>query len=293
MPRGKSAISARKPQDSVPGTPTRTPRPAKGSKMAAQHEDIEQAPLEREQEQSNFEALMQAITNCQSTLTGKIEQMQLDISLIRRDMDTFRNRLSEAERRVGDAEDVLQDHTVSLRTLQTKIKALETRAEDAENRNRRNNLRIVGLPEGTEGAEPTSFTEKLLRELLPQAVFSDVFVVERAHRMPATRGPPGAPPRTFILKLLNFRDRDLVLRESRKIEQLRYEGAKLMIFPDFSIDTQKQRRSFDQVKMNLRNKKIKYSMLFPARLRVQDGERVRFFTSPEEASQWLETIQRH
>lgn len=177
MTKGKSAISARKSQKSAPNTPARTPRPAKGSKMATQPEDMEQAPPEGEQEQSNFEALMQAITNCQTTLTGKIEQVQLDISLIRRDMDTFRTRLTEAERRVGDAEDVLQDHTVSLRTLQTKIKSLETRAEDAENRNRRNNLRIVGLPEGTEGTDPTSFTEKLLRELLPQAAFSDVFVV--------------------------------------------------------------------------------------------------------------------
>lgn len=102
--------------------------------------------------------------------------------------------------------------------------------------------------------------------------------------MPATQGPLGAPPRTFILKLLNFKDRDLVLREARKTEQLRHEGAKL-IFPDFSVDTQKMRHSFDHMKLNLRNKKIKYSMLFPARLRVQDGETVRFFTFPEDASQ--------
>lgn len=159
-----------------------------------------------------------------------------------RDMDCFRSRLTDAERRVGEVEDALQNQGVSLRTVQTKMKVLEARAEDAENRNRRNNLRIVGLPEGTEGKDPTAFTEHLLRTLLPDARFSDVFVVERAHRMPATRVPPGTPPRTFILKLLNFRDRDQVLREARKIEVLHHEGAKLMIFLDFSIDTQRLRR---------------------------------------------------
>lgn len=59
--------------------------------------------------------------------------------------------------------------------------------------------------------DPTAFMEHLLRTLLPRTPFSDFFVVERAHRIPATQGPLGALPRTFILKLLNFRDRDLGL----------------------------------------------------------------------------------
>lgn len=91
---------------------------------------------------------------------------------------------------MGDTEDTLQEHGASIRTLQTRIKTLEARAEDAENRNRRNNLRIVGLLEGVGDADPTTFTEHLLRTLLPRAQFSNFFVVERAHRMPAARGPP-------------------------------------------------------------------------------------------------------
>lgn len=87
--------------------------------------------------------------------------------------------------------------------------------------------------------------------------------------MPATRPSAGSPPHTFILKLLNFRDRDLVLREARKIDVLRYEATKLMIFPDYSVDTQHQRRSFDH-----------------------DGETVQFFTSPEDASHWLDSLSR-
>lgn len=172
------------------------------------------------------------------------------------------------------------------------MKTLQARAEDAKNWNHRNNLRIVRLPEGAEGNDSTAFTKRLLCTLLPRAQFSYFFVVKWAHRMPATRGILGAPPRTFILKLLNFRDRDLVLREARKIEILRHEGAELMIFPDYAVNTQKLWRSFDQVKLDLRNRKIKYSMLFPAQLRVQDGKTVHFFTSPEDAFQWLETLPR-
>lgn len=108
------------------------------------------------------------------------------MALIRKDADKIHMRVTDVERRVGDSEDLLQEHSADLNSLKTKVKSLESRAEDAENRNRRHNLRIVGLAEGAEGSDPTAFTEQLLRSLLPQAPFSAHFVVERAHRMLAT-----------------------------------------------------------------------------------------------------------
>lgn len=47
------------------------------------------------------------------------------------------------------------------------MKAMESRAEDQENRNQRNNLCLVGLPEGVEGRDPAAYTEQQLRMLLP------------------------------------------------------------------------------------------------------------------------------
>lgn len=239
-----------------------------------------------------FEALMQAISTCQSTLTIKIDHVQEETALIRRNMDRFRERVGEAERRISTTEDVQREQHEDIQILKSKVKALEFRAEDAENRNRRNNLRVLGLPEGAEGTDPVGFMEKLLPTLLPKAQFSPHFSIERAHRMPASRGPQGAPPRTFIFKLLHYRDRDTVLRSARTQGELHYENTKLLIFPDYSVETQRQRKSFDHVRAMLREKGIKYNMLFPAKLRVQDGEKVHFFTSPREASAWADTIQR-
>lgn len=223
----------------------------------------------------------------------KIDHVQTNVDFIRRDLDSFRGRMAEVEQRVSGTEDTVRDHSGDLHTLKARVKALESRAEDAENRNRRSNLRIVGLPEGAEGMDPTAFTERLLKDLLPGARFSPFFTIERAHRMPATRGPQGSPPRTFIFKMLHFKDRDMILREARALQELKYENTRLMIFPDFSMETQRQRKSFDTVRAKLRAKGIKYSMLFPARLRVEDGESTRFFTSPAEASSWIETVRRH
>lgn len=94
------------------------------------------------------------------------------MGLIRQDLDKIRSRITVAEQHVGAVEDTVTDHEASIRSLQTKVRALEYRAEDAENRSRRNNLRIVRLPEGVEGRNPTGFTEELLRSVLPAARLS-------------------------------------------------------------------------------------------------------------------------
>lgn len=111
---------------------------------------------------------------------------------------------------------------------------------------------LVGLAEGAEGNNPTGFVEDMLRNLLPDARLSPHYTVERAHRIPPRPGPPGAPPRTFILRLLNFQDRDEILHASRSVGDLRHQNNKLMIFPDYSIETQKLRKSLDHVKAALR-----------------------------------------
>ena len=68
------------------------------------------------------------------------------------------------------------------------------RADDIENRLRRNNVRIVGLPEKTEGRDPTTFIESWLVEIFGKEAFSPFFTVERAHRTPGRPPQPGAPP---------------------------------------------------------------------------------------------------
>lgn len=66
----------------------------------------------------------------------------------------------------------------------------------------------------------------------------------------------------------------------------------MLIFPDYSLETQKLRKTFDQVKAAMRARNIRYSILFPARLRVQDGESTGFFNTPREASVWLDSLLR-
>lgn len=83
--------------------------------------------------------------------------------------------------------------------MQMQISQLISKQDEMENRLRRCNLRFIGLPEGAEGKDPTSFLEKLLIDTYGREAFSPTLAVERAHRMPARASPQGAsPPPPFI-----------------------------------------------------------------------------------------------
>lgn len=89
-----------------------------------------------------------------------------------------------------------------------------------ENRLRRSNLRFIGLPEGEEGADPSSLLEQLLCNTYGKEAFSPTFVVELGHRISGRPPLVRALPRTFITKFLNYRDRDTILRRRREISPI-------------------------------------------------------------------------
>lgn len=113
-----------------------------------------------------------------------------------------------------------------------------------------------------------------------------MFGVERAHCIPAKSPPAGAPPRTFIAQFLNFRERDKIMWLSREKGNIQVSNGHVAVFPDFSNEVQQRRSQFQDVKCRLRVLHLKYAMLFPARLRVEEDDRVQFFETPTSA--WLD-----
>lgn len=163
------------------------------------------------------------------------------------------------------------------------IEDLKKKTVDEENRLRRSNLRVVGLPED---ATLETYTEYMLVQLFGRQTFSAAFVVERAHRVLPKKTPPGVPPRTFIMKLLNYRDCDAALKFARENGMLTVVNVAIAIYPDYSEIS--QRSQFQTVRRKLRALSLPYAMIYPSRLRVVDQGKVTFFCTPDEAYAWLE-----
>ncbi|KAJ1083699.1 hypothetical protein NDU88_003854 [Pleurodeles waltl] len=87
--------------------------------------------------------------------------------------------------------------------------------------------------------------------------------------------------------VFDYRDTDAILQAAYMHGDHTYENATIRFFPDFTLQVQCQRRSFDKVKKVLRSKDIKYMVLFPARLRVVTEGKSWFFATPAEAWDWV------
>lgn len=123
----------------------------------------------------------------------------------------------------------------------------------------RNNVPLVRLPKATESGKLEPYFEILLKEILNDSPFSNKFVIERAHRSLGQRPAPGASPRPILMKFLNYRDRDVVLRRPRELGTTHHEGSRPPFFLNFIPAVQKSRKSIGVQKI-LRSKNIMYNI---------------------------------
>lgn len=245
-------------------------------------------PEEGEGEPS-LKQIMEAICTCQATLTEHIDGIRAEMSFLKNDVQNIRERATEAEHRISDLEDVVRPLENKVQHIHCEVNAHTDKLSDMEDRQRRNNIRLVGFPEKAEGKQPEDFLEMWLKENMVNNTFSRLFAIERAHRVPSKPPSPGSHPHPMIARILHFRDRENILCAARTMGDLQFNGNRISIYPDFSSATQKQRASFVHVKKRLRDLQLAYSMLYPAKLRVVDRGKVSFFSSPIEASRWLDT----
>ncbi|KAJ1099851.1 hypothetical protein NDU88_004946 [Pleurodeles waltl] len=95
---------------------------------------------------------------------------------------------------------------VQVTHLSERVQVLESHAEDGEGRSRRNNIQIVGMPEGVEGTDAVTYLETWLHAIMDEHSITPFFALQRAHRGPTRRPDPGRPPRPIVAKLLHYRD---------------------------------------------------------------------------------------
>ncbi|KAJ8348917.1 hypothetical protein SKAU_G00275060 [Synaphobranchus kaupii] len=108
--------------------------------------------------------------------------------------------LSSAWEKISDK--ILKHINVSLKKENNMLKL---KVDDLEGRSRRNNIKIVGIPEREEGNKPAEFIAALIPKLLGEDNFQSV-IIDRAHRTLRSTPPEGAKPRAIIARVHFFRE---------------------------------------------------------------------------------------
>ncbi|KAJ8014148.1 hypothetical protein DPEC_G00037240 [Dallia pectoralis] len=260
--------------------------------VAAMEDGLVEGDGEEATPGENNRDILKAIISLKSGLYKKIDGVQTTITEVRKEIQECTGRLAHAEKRISDAEDNVNGLISKVSTLESTVKTLSDKVEDLECRSRRNNVRLVGLPEKAEGLDTVTFLEKWLPEALGMES-RETLVIERAHRIGtlSNNDPRSARPRTLIMKFLNFKDKERVLKAARIKRNVLYNNEQVRLHPDLSAGVHKMQRDYDDVRKKLRDKGIhKHRIIFPARLLLTHGDRSYTFQTPAEVVHFVRSL---
>lgn len=246
--------------------------------------------------------LIQAMKSMANDIVAVIDAK---ISTVLEAIDNQSSKIQSIVQRVQEAEDRIEVTETTCTANETKIQVLEKRIcdlteqiDDLENRGRRCNARIIGLPEDTEGTNPLKFFEKWIPDYLNLDTKAGKVKLERAHRSLAPKPVLNRRPRPVIVRFHNFQDKQRVMAAASKRFALNNskqtsdaDTPRISFFNDYSAAVVQKRKAFNEVKIRLREMQMEYALLYPATLSVKVGQMRKKFTSPEEVAVFLDSRQ--
>ncbi len=159
-----------------------------------------------------------------------------------------------------------------------------------EDRCRRNNVRLVGLPEGMEGPDAAVFLRANLSKWIPSLRGRDI-EIDRAHRV-YDGGRGSDRPRTLIFRVLRWHDRSDILKGARQAYPVKcaQNNVTLLFFPDFSPATAIRRKAFGPVLKKMTALGLQPFLIYPAVIKLRHKGEQRSFDSPQKAEDFISSM---
>ena len=142
---------------------------------------------------------------------------------------------------------------------------------------KRDNICIIGIPEGEEEEQGTeSLLEKVMMENFPNLRREKVTQIQETQRVPSKRNPKRPTSRYIIIKMAEFQDKERILKAAREKQEVTYKGAPVRLAADFSMETLQARRDWQGIFQEMKNKSL-HPKLYPARLSIKIESQIRSF----------------
>jgi len=177
-------------------------------------------------------------------------------------------RFSEVLDKCKEAHDAInmsiEDVKEDLKKVRKELKDTVAKMDDLENRNRRNNIVIFNLPEGTEGSSCSDYIQAMLRENCNIEAS-----IERAHR---SGRPGGDKPRPIHVAFSFFPEKEKCRKAlSQLYRQKKFGSAKLFVSNDFSKKVQDMRKEKIPEIKRLKELGHQAFLIYPATVKIRDA----------------------
>uniref|UniRef100_A0AAY4BBS2 Uncharacterized protein n=1 Tax=Denticeps clupeoides TaxID=299321 RepID=A0AAY4BBS2_9TELE len=197
-------------------------------------------------------------TEVRPVLESELASIKSDIRVVRSELKEYREtvttELSGLSVKVNNVEESLSTCTDDITHLQKEVSRLTTltemlqnKCDDAEARSRRNNVRIIGVPEAQMCS--TTFVSSLLKQAFE---LKEAPLLDRVHRsfLPGPR--QGNPPRVIVAHFHYYQDCENILRLAKEKHRINIKDMSISVFPDFTAKVAKARAAFNDIRQQLR-----------------------------------------
>lgn len=164
--------------DNPPTEPANASSPGSASPEHAQRD----AP----EEDDSSSPILEAIRWMENSMNARFDKLETTLAGIKNAVASNTSRIINLEEWHGEFDGCLAELEKSYDDLCEHNKLLKAKVNNLEGCSRRQNIKIVGLPEKTERGSPTTFLSDLLPKLLGAEHFPRGIKVDRAHRITAS-----------------------------------------------------------------------------------------------------------
>ncbi|KAL7835323.1 hypothetical protein SRHO_G00276700 [Serrasalmus rhombeus] len=159
------------------------------------------------------ETLGDVLSSIKSDLNAVKTQLAPDKAAIDATVSDIKNTVGEMERALTVCSDDVSEMKASIKSLTAQVNKLEDKCEDLESRSRRNNVRIVGMPEG-----PDTCTTSAVAVMLKDAFgLEKEPLLDRSHLTLQPKPKPGDRPRAIVCRFHYHSDCVDILRRAREL----------------------------------------------------------------------------
>ena len=101
--------------------------------------------------------------------------------------------------------------------------------------------------------------------------------VQKAQRVPNKMDAKRPMPRHIIIKKPKFKDKERILKAARKRQLVTYKGTSMKLSADFSTDTFRAKKDWQEVFKVVKSKDLQPRLLYPAKLSFRVEGQIKCF----------------
>uniref|UniRef100_A0A5F8G2I2 L1 transposable element RRM domain-containing protein n=1 Tax=Monodelphis domestica TaxID=13616 RepID=A0A5F8G2I2_MONDO len=246
--------------------------------------------LENEAKEMKDEAkqMKDEVKKMKDDLQRKSDQKEKDDQKTKDEIQSLRTRIQQLE----SSDLTRQQDTIKQNQKNGKneenMEHLIHKTDDLENRSRRDNLRIIGLPEDHDKRKSLDIIlQEIIKENCPEILEQEGKVeIDRIHRSPPVLNPQLTTPRNVIAKFKNYQTKEKILQAAKK-KLFRYQGTIVRITQDLDASTLKKRKAWNTIFQKARELGLQPRINYPAKLTIFLQGKVWSFNKIEEFQEFV------